>query len=34
MFYDHQMAGHPGELETVNSVKQHYWWPGMRTFVK
>ena len=36
MFHDHEMAGHPGELETFNSVsvKQHYWWPGMRTFVK
>ena len=34
MFHDHEMAGHPGELETYNSVKQHYWWPGMRTFVK
>ena len=29
-----EMAGHPGELETFNSVKQHYWWPGMQTFVK
>ena len=34
MFHDHEMAGHPGELETFNSVKQHYWWPGMQTFVK
>ena len=34
MFHDHEMAGHPGELETFNSVKQYYWWPGMRTFVK
>ena len=34
MFHDHEMAGLPGELETYNSVKQHYWWPGMRTFVK
>ena len=34
MFHDHKMAGHPGELETYNSIKQHYWWPGMRTFVK
>ena len=34
MFHDHEMAGHPGELETFNSVKQHYWWPGMRMFVK
>ena len=34
MFHDHEMAGHPGELETYNSVKAHYWWPGLRTFVK
>ena len=34
MFHDHETAGHPGKLETFNSVKQYYWWPGMRTFVK
>ena len=34
MFHDHETAGHPGELETYNSVKTHYWWPGLRTFVK
>ena len=34
MFHDHEMAGHPGELETYNSVKAHYWWPGMHMFVK
>ena len=34
MFHDHEMAGHPGELETFNSVKQYYWWPGMQTSVK
>ena len=34
MFHDHEMAGHPGELKTYNSVKAHYWWPGMRVFVK
>ena len=34
MFHDHEMAWHPGELETYNSVKQHYWWPRMRTFFK
>jgi Integrase zinc binding domain len=28
------MVGHPGELETYNVVKQHYWWPGLRIFVK
>ena len=34
MFHDHETAGHPGELEMFNLVKQHYWWPGMRTFIK
>ena len=34
MFHDHETAGHPGELETYNSVRQHYWWPGLRLFVK
>jgi Integrase zinc binding domain len=34
LFHDHEMAGHPGGLETYNSVKQHYWWPGLRVFVK
>ena len=29
MFHNHQTAGHPGELETYNFVKQHYWWPGI-----
>ena len=28
-----ETSGHPGELETYNTVRQHYWWPGMRTFV-
>ena len=31
--HDAKTAGHPGELETYNTVRQHYWWPGMRTFV-
>ena len=34
MFHDHEMAGHPGELEMLNSIWQHYWWHGLRTFVK
>jgi Integrase zinc binding domain len=34
MFHDRETAGHPGEIETFNSIKEHYWWPGMRTFVK
>ena len=33
-FHDHETAGHPGELGTYNAVRQHYWWPGLRTFVK
>ena len=28
-FHDPQTAGHPGELETFNAVRQHYWGPGM-----
>jgi Integrase zinc binding domain len=34
LFHDHKTAGHLGELETYNSVKQHYWWPGLRIFIK
>ena len=34
MFHDHETAGHPGELETYNLVKQHYWWSRMWIFVK
>jgi Integrase zinc binding domain len=34
MFHDRETAGHPGEIETFNSIKGNYWWPGMRTFVK
>ena len=29
MFHDHETAGHPGELETYNLVRQYYWWPGL-----
>jgi Integrase zinc binding domain len=28
------MAGHPEELQTFNAVKKHYWWPGLRVFIK
>jgi Integrase zinc binding domain len=28
-YHDHPMAGHPGELQTFNAVKEHYWWPGL-----
>src|SRR5271155_6092628 len=34
LHHDHETAGHPGELETFNSVTKHFWWPGIRTFVK
>jgi Integrase zinc binding domain len=34
MYYNHKTAGHPGELETYNRIRQNYWWPGLQTFVK
>jgi hypothetical protein len=34
LFHDHETAGHPGELGTYNVIRQHYWWPGMCTYVK
>ena len=33
-FHDHSAAGHPGELETYNQIKEHFYWPGLRTFVR
>ena len=33
MLHDHEMAGHPGEAETLVSVEWLFWWPGLRTFV-
>jgi Integrase zinc binding domain len=33
-YHDHPTAGHPGELQTFNAVKEHYWWPGLRVFIK
>ena len=33
-FHDHITAGHPRELGTYNTIWQHYWWPGLRMFVK
>ena len=29
MLHDHEMAGHPGEAETLVSVERLYWWPGL-----
>jgi hypothetical protein len=34
MFHDHETARHPGELETFNAVREHYRWPGLRSFVR
>ena len=33
-YHNHPTARHPGELQTFNAVKEHYWWPGLRIFVK
>src|ERR1700710_3257465 len=33
-YHDAMTAGHPGEIETFNAVHEHYWWPGLRPFVK
>ena len=33
-FHDKILVGHPGEIETLNTVKEYYWWPGMRSFIK
>ena len=28
-FHEKITVGHPGEIETLNAIKEHYWWPGM-----
>ena len=33
-YYDLLSTGHPGEIKTLNAVKEHYWWPGMQSFIK
>jgi RNase H-like domain found in reverse transcriptase/Integrase zinc binding domain/Reverse transcriptase (RNA-dependent DNA polymerase) len=33
-YHNHPTAGHPGELQTFNAVKEHYWWPGLWVFIK
>jgi Integrase zinc binding domain/RNase H-like domain found in reverse transcriptase len=34
MYHNCKTAGHPGELETYNGIRQNYWWPGLQMFVK
>jgi Integrase zinc binding domain len=29
MYHNHETAGHPGELETYNGIRQNYWWPRL-----
>jgi hypothetical protein len=29
MFHNHETAGHPGEIQMYNTIRQHYWWPRM-----
>ena len=33
-YHDLLSARHPREIKTLNAVKEHYWWPGMRIFIK
>jgi RNase H-like domain found in reverse transcriptase/Integrase zinc binding domain len=33
-YHNHLTARHPGELQTFNAVKEHYWWPGLWVFIK
>jgi hypothetical protein len=33
-YHDSRTAGHPGELETFNAIRQHYYWPQMRHYIK
>ena len=33
-YHEPPTAGHPGTLETLNQVQEHFWWPGIGSFVK
>ena len=33
-FHNSPMAGHPGRDNTIALIAQHYWWPGMNTWVE
>jgi Integrase zinc binding domain len=28
-YHNHPTAGHLGELQTFNTLKEHYWWPEL-----
>ena len=32
-YHDHEMAGHPGIINTVIAVSHEYWWPEMKKFI-
>ena len=33
-FHNLPIAGHPGRDNTITLIAQHYWWPGMNTWVE
>ncbi|KEP45877.1 putative Transposon Tf2-1 polyprotein [Rhizoctonia solani 123E] len=33
LHHNNPIAGHPGRQRTLELVTQHYWWPGMRSYV-
>jgi hypothetical protein len=33
-YHDTLPTGHPGQLRTQELIQEHYWWPGLHTFVK
>ena len=33
-FHNSPTAGHPGRDNTLALVNQHYWWPGMTTWIE
>src|SRR5580692_4691952 len=33
-FHDSPVAGHPGRDNTIALMSQHYWWPGMNTWIE
>ena len=33
-YHDSPTIGHPGEIETFNKIRDLYWWPSQRKFIK